>query len=88
MNTFEKFVKMRDGDHTQGPSITLEGQWGIFTLKVTLKRIDAKPDMFLLSIVHPLFGTVDKEMVSRDIFDFLKPITDLLGYELREKENA
>lgn len=86
MDNFRKFIKARDGDHTQGPSITLEGQWGVFNLKVILKRIDAK--MFLLSIVHPLLGTMDKEMVSRDIFDFLKPITDLLGYELKEKENA
>lgn len=88
MDNFGKFVKMRDGDHTQGKSLTFDGQWGPFILKVTLKKIEGAPGMFLLSIVHPLLGTIDKEMVSRDLFDFLLPLTDLLGYELKEKDNA
>lgn len=88
IDTSEKFVKMRDGDHTQGRSLTFDGRWGPFVLKVTLKKIETRPGMFFLSIVHPLLGTIDKEMINRDLFDFLLPLTDLLGYELKEKDNA
>jgi hypothetical protein len=65
---------------TKGKTLEYRGKWGAFNVAVILKRIDAAPDLFMLSIESPFFN-VQRELVKKDVLDEVKKVLDFLEYE-------
>lgn len=65
---------------SKGKTLEFKGKWGVLDLSVAIKKIDANPEMFMLSIVSPFFN-VNKELVRKDVLNEVKKVLEFLEYE-------